>query len=75
MIALHDPNNATVRPLRQQIEVQTGEEVDLLIADTRFNLATQIAKASVKERAKISRTLSDKIDRWVLGSWTGIPLF
>lgn len=75
LIALHDPNNATVRPLRQQIEVQTGEEVDLLIADTRFNLATQIAKASVKERAKISRTLSDKIDRWVLGSWTGIPLF
>ena len=61
--------------LRQQVEVETHEEFDFLLADARFDLATRIAQHAVHERGKISRTLSDKVDKWVLGTWTGIPIF
>lgn len=68
-------DDPTVAALREQIETATQESVDFLLADARFDLATQTAKNAVTERGKISRTLSDKVDRWVLGSWTGIPIF
>lgn len=67
-----EPNIAA---LHRQIEAASGEELDFLLADARFELATRMAQAVVQERGKISRTLSDKIDRWVLGSWTGVPIF
>ncbi len=69
---LNDPN---IVALRQQVETNTQESLDFLLADARFDLATRIAQSAVTERGKISRTLSDKVDRWVLGSWTGIPIF
>jgi ferrous iron transport protein B len=67
--------DVTIATLHQQIEAQSGEEFDFLLADARFELATRIAREVVHERGKISRTLSDKVDRWVLGSWTGVPIF
>lgn len=57
------------------IEAASGEELDFLLADARFDLATRIAQSVVQERGKVSRTVSDKLDRWVLGSWTGVPIF
>ena len=64
-----------IAQLRTQIETTTHEAVDFLLADARFDLATHTAQSAVTERGKISRTLSDKVDQWVLGSWTGIPIF
>jgi len=46
-----------------------------LLAEVRFEKATEMAKDVVKQQGKVSRTRSDKIDKWVLGSWTGIPIF
>jgi len=60
---------------RRQIEQISGEELDFLLADARFEYAGTVAKKVVKEQGKVSRTLSDRVDRWVLGSWTGIPIF
>ena len=60
---------------REKIEAETGEEIDFLLADSRFEQAMLVAKKVVKERGKVTRTHSDKIDRWVLGAWTGIPIF
>jgi ferrous iron transport protein B len=68
-------SDATIVELRQQVETETHEEFDFLLADARFDLATRIAQHAVHERGKISRTLSDKLDKWVLGTWTGIPIF
>ena len=68
-------DDPTVAALREQIETATQESVDFLLADARFDLATHTAQSAVTERGKISRTLSDKVDQWVLGSWTGIPIF
>jgi len=60
---------------KRDIEKQTGEELDFLLAEVRFEKATEMAKDVVKQQGKVSRTRSDKIDKWVLGSWTGIPIF
>ncbi len=65
--------NRTLPPCHQQIEAETGEEFDFLLADARFDLATRIAREVTHERGKISRTLSDKLDRWVLGKLDGHP--
>ncbi|MBU0654748.1 MAG: Fe(2+) transporter permease subunit FeoB [Gammaproteobacteria bacterium] len=61
--------------LHRNIEKEADEDLDFLLADARFDFATRLAQAVVHERGKISRTLSDKVDRWVLGSWTGVPIF
>jgi len=59
----------------KNITDRTDEEPDLLIADSRFSHAHILSQSVVKHRLKVTRTLSDSIDRIVLGKWTGIPLF
>lgn len=54
---------------------RSGEEVDILIADTRFAHAHSLAQQVVKQRGGGSRTLSDRIDRAVLSRALGIPIF
>ena len=61
--------------LNQKINQETGEELDFLLADGRFQAATTLAKDAVQVQGKISRTFSDKIDRWVIGPYTGLPIF
>lgn len=61
--------------LRDAIEQDTHEDVDFLLAGTRFEQAMLLSKQTIKEHRKITRTVSDKIDKWVLGSWTGVPVF
>lgn len=68
-------NNAKIVAMRQQIEAETSEEFDFLLADARFDQATKTAATHTHERGKISRTHSDTMDRWVLGRWTGVPVF
>jgi ferrous iron transport protein B len=60
---------------REQIADRTGEEADLHIADTRFGHAHALADRVVRERGRVGRTLSDRIDRVVLSRLWGIPLF
>lgn len=66
---------ASIANLRTQIETATQESLEFQLADARFDAATRLAQKVVHESGKISRTFSDKLDRWVLGSWTGIPIF
>ena len=61
--------------LSKKIEDETGDELDFLLADGRFETAKEMAQKAITKRGKISRTFSDKLDKWVLGSWTGIPIF
>jgi ferrous iron transport protein B len=60
---------------RHQIAERAGEETDILIADTRYGHAHALAQTVSHSKGKVTRTLSDRIDRIVLGKWTGIPLF
>jgi len=60
---------------RHQIADRAGEGADILIADTRYGHAHTLAQTVSHNKGKVTRTLSDRIDRMVLGKWTGIPLF
>jgi ferrous iron transport protein B len=60
---------------RRRIAERTGEDADLHIADTRFGHAHAVADRVVRERGRLGRTLSDRIDRVVLSRALGIPLF
>jgi len=60
---------------KQQIADRAGEDADILIADTRYGHAHTLAQTVAHNRGEVTHTLSDRIDRVVLGKWTGVPLF
>jgi ferrous iron transport protein B len=64
-----------VRGVRQWVEERYGKDVGLAIADSRYTHAHTLAQAVTRHAGGPKRTLSDRIDRLVLGRWTGIPLF
>jgi ferrous iron transport protein B len=61
--------------LRHSIAERSGEDADVHIADARFNHAHVIASQVVQQQGEAGRTLTDRIDRVVLGRWFGIPVF
>lgn len=75
LIALQENTTATTKTLIAEIEKSTNEELDFLLAEVRFEKATELAKSVVAEQGKISRTRSDKIDNFVLSNWLGVPIF
>jgi ferrous iron transport protein B len=60
---------------RHHISDRAGEDADIMIAGTRYGHAHALAQTVIRTQGKVARTLSDTIDRLVLGRWTGIPLF
>jgi len=60
---------------RKVIEDRTGEDADILITDSRFGHAHALAQNVIKEKGKLGKTVSDRIDSVVLGRWLGIPVF
>ena len=60
---------------RQRIQDRSDQEVDLHIADTRFGHAHALARRVTKERGRVDKTLTDRIDTVVLSRIWGIPLF
>ncbi|RJQ85937.1 MAG: Fe(2+) transporter permease subunit FeoB [Desulfobacteraceae bacterium] len=59
----------------KKIEENLGEETDILIADSRYGLIRRLTENTVNRGSRVSRTLSDKIDRMVLDRIFGMPLF
>lgn len=62
-------------PWRKRIEDRSGEEADVHIADTRYGHAHSLANQVLRQRGKLGKTWTDRIDRLVLGRWLGIPIF
>ncbi|WP_457664906.1 Fe(2+) transporter permease subunit FeoB [Thiolapillus sp.] len=60
---------------RKVIEDRSGEEADIHISDTRFSHAHALAQTVIKERGKLGKTVSDRIDTVVLHRWLGVPVF
>jgi len=60
---------------RQLIRDRSGEVADLHIAATRFGHAHALAQQVTRERGRIGKTLTDRIDRVVLDRVWGVPLF
>lgn len=60
---------------RQSIEDRAGEEADIHIADARYGHAHALAQRAIREKGKVGKTLSDRIDKVVLNRIVGIPIF
>jgi ferrous iron transport protein B len=54
---------------------RTGEEADIHIANSRFSHAHALARQVIREKGKLGKTLTDRIDHIVLSRWLGIPVF
>ncbi|MDD1620933.1 MAG: Fe(2+) transporter permease subunit FeoB [Methylococcaceae bacterium] len=61
--------------LRQSIEANTNDEIDILAADARYGLVNELVKAAVCKLNEVSRNTTDKIDSIVLNRFLGIPIF
>ncbi|KKO20264.1 MAG: ferrous iron transport protein B (GTP binding) [Candidatus Brocadia fulgida] len=59
----------------KKIEAKLGEEPDIVIADSRYGFINWLTKGIVSKPTKLTRTVSDKIDRIVLNRVLGIPIF
>ncbi|MEN8217174.1 MAG: Fe(2+) transporter permease subunit FeoB [Pseudomonadota bacterium] len=76
--AIHTLGNdlsETVTPLQEKIEEDLDEDVDIIVADTRYAFITTIMEKAVKKASQVTRTVSDKIDKVVLNRVLGIPIF
>ncbi len=60
---------------RKKIEKDLDEEIDIIIADSRYSFITTIIGKAVKKAGQVTRTVSDKIDKVVLNRILGIPIF
>ncbi len=66
---------AKVKRWQKVIRDRSGEDADIHIASSRFSHAHALARAVIKERGKLDKTLTDRIDHAVLSRWLGIPIF
>ena len=57
------------------IEERAGEEADIHIADSRFSHAHALAQTVIREKGKVGKTTTDKIDGIVLSPIFGVPVF
>ncbi len=65
----------TVDAWKKVIEERAGEEADIHIADSRFSHAHALAQTVINEKGKIGKTVTDKIDGFVLSPIFGVPFF
>ena len=61
--------------LREKIEAQTNDEIDILAADARYGLVNKLVQSTVCKLNEVSRHTTEKIDTIVLNRFLGIPIF
>ena len=57
------------------IEERAGEEADIHIADSRFSHAHALAQTVIHEKGRVGKSVTDKIDTFVLSPIFGVPFF
>jgi ferrous iron transport protein B len=67
--------NEMVAQHRHTIEAKLQEDVDILVADSRYAFISSIIEQTVTKSGKMTRTRSDQIDKIVLNRVVGIPIF
>ncbi|MGR8929401.1 MAG: Fe(2+) transporter permease subunit FeoB [Gammaproteobacteria bacterium] len=65
----------TANRLREKVETETDEEIDILAADARYGLVNQLVQSAVCKLNEVSRHTTEKIDSIVLNRFLGIPIF
>lgn len=60
---------------RRQIHQVLGEDIDIMIADSRYGFIQKIIHGATGRQGEISSNISDRLDQIVLHRWWGIPIF
>ena len=60
---------------RRKIHNTLKDDVDIIIADSRYTFIRQLTQAAVERRREVKSTISDRIDKIVLNRFLGIPIF
>ncbi|MCG9886083.1 MAG: Fe(2+) transporter permease subunit FeoB [Cyanobacteria bacterium] len=60
---------------RRRIHQVLGEDLDILVADSRYSYAHRLASAMATRPREVTVTQSDRIDQVVMNRWLGIPIF
>ena len=63
------------KQLREGIEQESQEDIDILLADCRYGFARLVTEQSVTRPVTHRHSLSDNIDRIVLNKFLGVPIF
>jgi ferrous iron transport protein B len=61
--------------LQEAIAERSGEDADILVADSRYGFANSLIQIAVKRLGVVRQTVTDRIDRIVLHRLFGIPIF
>jgi ferrous iron transport protein B len=60
---------------RHRIHQVLGEDIDIVVADSRYGYAHRLVNDVATRPRQVSVTKSDQIDQIVLNRWLGIPIF
>ena len=72
---LPNVNAANVEKIVADLDKEYDGDLDIAIANARYNLVANIAEKAIVRVGEASATLTDKIDRVVLNRWLGLPIF
>ncbi|RLA04791.1 MAG: ferrous iron transporter B [Gammaproteobacteria bacterium] len=65
----------TVEITRQKVEEALADDIDIIVADARYNFINRITRELVVRQREVTRSSSDRIDHVVLNRLLGIPIF
>lgn len=77
-VCRQEPSEAlkqTVSKWQQHILQLSSETADVFIADSRYGHAHAVSQMVVRQKGKVQRFMSDRIDQLVLHRFLGVPLF
>ncbi len=60
---------------RRNIHKTLGEDLDILIADSRYGFIQKITEGATQRVGAVSHNVSDQIDGIILNRWLGLPIF
>jgi len=64
-----------IHPIQKEIRQELGEDVDILIAEARYEKILGWIEKSVNKNGRVSRQTSSKLDKLFLNKYLGIPIF
>lgn len=67
--------SALLAKLRKKIVDQEGEDLDILLADARYNLVQNICAKCLVQQSFGYFNITKQLDRIVLNRWLGLPIF
>lgn len=70
----HPKVHKKAQALRKSLEEADGQPIDIIIANARYDaIATLLEQVITNQTRK--KSITEKIDQWLLNRWLGIPFF